>query len=175
MDITILDKQKMDVIRELAKVNVEFSDAKTTLNAMKENVQDFLKERDTQDKARLDNLLKESKELVNEIQNNHSQVTTFFNEVKSFSGFLVEFHEALQVITQSLRADSDEFVELVKREEMKLADTRHDIQKQLQIISSEKLEIEKSKQGLEKEKRLIESRQAQIKSALQVIKKEKIV
>lgn len=171
MDITILNKETMDAMRELAKVNMEFSDAKIKLNTMKGEVQEFLDERDKKDKVRLDKLLKESSELVQEIRDNNAQVTTYFNELKAFSGFLNEFHEAITSISNDFKVDSERFMEFVKREELHLEETRKELHSQMEYISSEKTNIEINKKEIEKEKRLIESRQAQMRSALQVISK----
>lgn len=171
MNIETLSQENMKAVSELAKINLEISAGKEKLSEMKKNIGKFLSERDQQDRVRFDELLKESETTVKEIEKNNAEVHSFYNELKSYSGFLDEFCITIKSGFSQLNNEYLEFTELVEREMSKLSEIRKENEQTLKDIKLEKKDIEEKKKELQKQSEHIESQRATLKLSYEAEKK----
>lgn len=171
MNLETLNQENMKAVQELAKINLEISAGKEKLSKMKESIDEFLIERDRQDRVRFDTLLKESKEIVNEIDKNNTKVHDFYNELKSYSGYLNEFCTNIKSGFSQLNNEYREFSELVESEMYKLSEIRKINDEITQNINLEKKQIDNNKKELEKEKLYIESQRETLKASYEAEKR----
>lgn len=171
MNLETINKENMKAVTELANINLEISAGKEKLSEMKKDIGKFLSERDQQDRVRFDKLLEESEETVKAIGKNNAKVNAFYNEIKSYSGFLNEFCTDIKSGFSQLNKEYIEFTELVEREMSKLSDIRKENEEMAKNIALEKKDIEKNKKDIEKERLHIQSQREALKNSYEAEKK----
>lgn len=171
MNIETLEANKMEAIRELSKISSEVANGKAELSKMKVELQEFLDKREQLEKDRIKKLFEESKELVDSINTNFDIIHNYYNEVRSYSTFLGEFHESLLNIMEEMNKDSNAFMELVKKEESRVALLKKESEIVLNDIETERKQIKKDKELIKKEHARIDSRQSLLAQSYKELKK----
>lgn len=171
MTLETINQENMKAVSELAKINLEISAGKEKLLDMKKDIGKFLSERDEQDRVRFDKLLEESSDLVEEIGKNHARVSSFYNNIKSYSGFLNEFCDSVKSGFSQLSNEHTEFTELVEREMSELSKIRKENDEIAKDIELDKKEIERQKKDIEKDKRHLESQREALKNSYEAERK----
>ena len=171
MNIETLEASKMESIRELANINSQISQGKVELSTMKKELQVFLDKREELGKERIKKLLEESSDIINQINANLSFVTNYYNEVRSFSVFLSEFHEQLIQIMQDMNKEGEGFMELVKKEETRLSSIRKEVETMQADMKEEQKQIKKDKDNIRKEHARIDARSKLLAQSYKELKK----
>jgi chromosome segregation ATPase len=167
-----LEKDKMDTLQRLAQVNIEISAGKAILQNLKVDVEDFLKEREILEKGVIDRVRVESKQIIDEIHKDFSKIDAYYNEIRSYTGFLKELQENIHTQVETFKETSQNFIEYIALEQHKLSEQRKDIQSDRNIIENELESIKKMKEQISKDTQYLESQQATLTNSYKEIKKQ---
>jgi len=162
----------MDTIKELASTNMKISEAKNILFKLQEDETVYLEEREKKAIDKIQTILDESKDLLDQTHSNYEEVHQLCQMVSSFTEFLSEAHGKFSDMLETFQLRSDEWDAKVKKQEEEFAEIRKGIKVQQSHIENDKKTIAKNFKKIEEEKALISSRQQQIKVALQVLEKK---
>jgi len=147
-----LKKDEMDTLKQLANVNIEISNGKALLQNLKEDIDDFLKEREILEKGVIDRVYEESKDLIDKIHKDYSKVTAYYNEIRSYTGFLKELQDNIHLKIEEFTESSKEFTNYVKKEQNRLSELQKDLDSEKDIIKKQDESIKKDQKELIKDR-----------------------
>lgn len=168
-----LDKQMMESLRELAKINGEISSGKVEIIHLKKDLDRFLEERGRLENEKIQLILQESNETIKKIYENKDYVVNYFNEVKSFSKFLQDIHEVLNKSVESFKIEQELWDEKVKKDSKQFAGIKQELENQSIALKRDKEYIENSKKQIAKDREYIRNQQETIKANIIHIRKNK--
>lgn len=166
-----IEKDKMDTLKQLANVNIEISNGKAILQNLKDDIDDFLKERKVLETGVIDRVRIESKQIVDDIYKDFSKIHAYYNEIHSYTGFLQELQVNIHTQIGTFKETSKDFMEYIASEQNKLSELKKDIENDRLINKNELESIEKAKVQLNKERIHLESQQATLANSFRESKK----
>lgn len=162
----------MDSIKALADTNIKISEAKNVLFKLQETETEYLVAREEKAIQRIQKGVEDSRNLLEEVKNNHNAVQEFYRTVCGVSDFL----EKAQTDFFSLLENFNRKSELWEKEYQKQCDEVAQVKRNNEVekvkIHNDTISNQKTLKKITEEKSKIESRQAQIKSALEVLNKK---
>lgn len=107
-----LAQEKFNLVKELAVISTAISEARSTLDNLKKNEEQYLRNRETQVHDRITRVLSESQDALEKTSSNHSELVAYGNELKAFSTELKGFADIISTLTQDFgtrlaKADED--------------------------------------------------------------------
>jgi len=168
-EITELTKEKMDIMKELAATTLKISETQNIIFKLKEEENDYLTIREKAAMERVQMVLDESKELLNNTHENYEEIHNICKSITNISNFVSETYDKITGLLADINERSDKWDKEVARQHKEFEEIRRGIAIDKTIIANDKKTIEKANEEIEKEKAHIESRQAQIKVALQLL------
>lgn len=159
MNIEELEQKKMDIMKELASTNIKISDAKNLVLKLQEEETEYLVNREKKALAKVDNVLAESKDLLNRTHENYEEIHQFCQTVSQYADFLKETQDKFQDMLLLFERKNELWEENIKKINQEIADQRHIIKQDTENIEKREKIIIESTERLNKEKGHIESRQ----------------
>lgn len=101
MDPIILDKEKFNAVKELAAIHENIRVAKEALETVKKDTNNYFKVREEEVTARINKVLGESKEALEEITNNHNEVSQFRDDTMAYATELKNFATTLVILSEN--------------------------------------------------------------------------
>lgn len=172
MDTQEIDKTKMDALKELADTNIKISAAKATLFKMQEDETFYLQEREQKALNKINQLLDDSKEILDKTKENYNEIHILCQEVSGFCDFLVEYSGKFTELLADFNFRSETWDKEVEKQRAEFAEIKKGLDLQSTINENEREKNKKEWQKIIEAKKLIESRQQQIKVALEVLNKK---
>ncbi len=172
METQELDQMKMKAMQEVSEMNLMVAGMKAELAKLQGEKEDFLKDRENEVMGLVDQLLKDSQQMLEETKSNYSLIHEFYETLKSFSAYIKEGQNALEEVFQDFKLTSEAVeIELIRKIK--------EVEQERKLLAIERTGIEKDKAyikqqtaEIERQKALISSRQQQIKSALDTLKRK---
>lgn len=168
MDIQTTTKEHMDSLKELADTNVKISEAKNLLFKLQEEETDYLIAREKKAMDKINNVLLESKELLEQTHSNYNEVHQFCQTVSGYVDSMTLLYQRFQDMNQVFHSKNEIWEENLKIINQELADQRHEIQRDKKQIEEREKAIAEQKESIKRELELIESR----RQALEISYKE---
>lgn len=167
-----IEQQKRDALRLIADTNMAVSKAKNDLFAIQRDETTYLEEREKKAIARIQAVLDDSKDILDQAHGNYSAVKELCRDISELCSFLSEasgkFSDLLKVFEERNEA-WDRDVEQTRAELAEIS------RKQALLATeqeNEKKNIARDKAKILSDLKVIDSRQQQIKVALEVLKKK---
>ena len=174
MNTQEISKQQMEGMRGLADTNIKISDAKNILFKLEETETEYLEEREKKAVKRIQQVLEDSKDVLDMVQKNYYEVTQFNNTVSSFADSVMELYGKLVTCLDKFDEKSD----LFEKETLRQSNEFNEIKKQIKIDQvsneNEKSNIEKAKESLAERERKLESDRGTLDRAIKRLKEGKI-
>lgn len=165
-----LDAKKMEVLEEIARINVLISEGKATLIQLEKDKEAFIKAREVEVTDRIYTLLNGSKDLLRKVQSNYDEVHAFYQVVKQFSASLTELQQGFKEVIEDFNQKSALQDEKIKGKEEELAEQRKLVELQTEAINKDKKAMEKEMAYINTEKGHIASQQRILKVGLELLK-----
>ena len=172
LNIQELDKEKMDIMKELADTRMKISNAGNTLVQLKADEDKYLSEREKKALDGVEKILEESKDLLAKTHENYDEIHLLCQNISNFAGFVSEAHGKFQGLLADFGERSEYWDRSVVTTRAEFAEIRRNINTERTIIENEQKGIKAAQKKIEEEKALIESRQSQIKNALKVLEEK---
>lgn len=133
----------MDSLKKLADLNIAISEANSKLDDIKGGETQYLKLREGKALKQIEELYKNSAELLDKTHKNYEGIHTFCNILTTYKGFLDENYQSFQEMLT-------EFEEREKLWDKQYEEKVAEFGKQEKIIKKDKEDIEKDKKDIEK-------------------------
>lgn len=166
MEITKqLDNEKFELVKALTEIHGAISDGKSELKKLKETTEEYMNFREVEAEKRVLKVLKESRDALDETSQNHTELTLYGNDLRSYAHEL----QGLSIDITTLFKDFNARVKVAEEDMKKNEETVLEILKKIkveriQVIEDRKmLKIERNK--LIDESRLLKDRQATLEKA----------
>ncbi len=166
-----LEKDKMDTLKQLALVNIEISNSKAILQALKSEIKDFLEKRKLLEVDVINKVYIESKGLIDEIKKQFSKIHAYYNEIRSYTVFLEELQSNISLQIDIFKQNSKEFNRYIQNEFSTISELKKDLENDKLINKNEFESIEKTKIQLAKDRLHLESQQQTLANSFNEIKK----
>lgn len=166
-----LNREHLEAVEALAKVNMEISSGKAILMQMKGDVKNFLSERERLEKDAIAKIYAESSDLIASISKNHAKVKAYYNDIRSQTVFLNEMQESLAVMIKDFADSVTNFTEYTKQETNRLSGLKKDLETEEKMIEQEKKGLERERAEIHKDRKHLESQQKTLEISYQEFKK----
>lgn len=170
MEITELEKSKMDSMKELADTNIKISEAKNLLFKLQEDETQYLVVREKKALEKIQKALDDSKELLDKTHKNYEKIHEFCQSVSSYADFLSETHKKFQEMLEVFKSRNQIWDGNAKQHYEELARQRKIVEQDTQAIEQREKQIKEAQEGLEKDRKRIESLQATLLTSYQAEK-----
>lgn len=171
MEPTIIDKKAMETLQKLAQTNLEISNAKNALYLLKQDENAFIEEREKKTLERLEQLFRDSEDIINKTKGNYDEVSELLTTVTEFSKFVAESQGNLHNIFTLFEEREGVWQEKVAKHEAAIADVQRGIIVQQVFLSNEKKNIQKGWDDLAVERVKIKDAWGEIERELKRLKK----
>lgn len=167
-------KQHMEALQALSHVTIQISEARETLANLEKNKEKFLEARAGDEVARINQVLADSKKLIDEIDANYGEITELATIVKETAASLVSVYDSFNQYVgwwEQYRAERERAIDERQKQVESLA-------RQVGIdrtkLSNEQASMEQVKESLRnKEKQLNDDRE-QLERNIKQFKERKI-
>lgn len=137
MEEITLEQEKFDTVKELVDLQTNISNGRAVLKELQEKTEEFLVTREIVAKTRVLKILKESHDALEEINENHKELTSysgelqaFVTEIKQMSSDLTtlfkDFNEKIAVDELTLVAASAKMAENLRETKLARVELRED-------------------------------------------------
>lgn len=174
MEPTILEKSKMDAVKELASISMQISEAKNLLFKLQEGETEYLVTRETKALEKIHKVLEDSKELLKQTYENYQEIHQFYGTITEYKEFLFKGHAEFE----NLLKDFNERNELWDKEMQKREDGFTELKKSFKIqheeIEAGRDAIKKANEQIANERTKIESERGTIERMIIRFKENRI-
>lgn len=161
----ILEKEHFNTLKQLADTNVKVSEAKDVLERLKSMEVEYLESREKKVRDKVQKVLNESKDLLEETRKNYQSINTLCDTVVSYVDFIKEIQgklENLQKERDKVNTLCEENITLQKKE---LSELRKTVDQDTRLLKEREEVLSQVSDRLQKEKALIESRQQALQTS----------
>jgi chromosome segregation ATPase len=154
--ITTLDHEKFNTAKEIADINIAIAEARTTLAALGASREAFLTGREQEAIARIKKVLDESKDVLDDIDRNHHELSSYRVELKHHADVLRTWHD-------QLLADMETLKETFARADAALEKKRASVGALVIQLRTERTQVAEDRKQLKREEQQIAEAWRQIK------------
>jgi len=165
-----ITKETMEAMKTLAELGMKVSKAKAVLSEMEQAKDDFINSRKKEVEKEIDNLLKQSKDILDEISSNNVATVSLFNTVKVFTDFLEEACTTFNEEITEFKRYEDEYCNYVAKEDKKLLERKNELIKQGSELKTAEEKLQSWEKELEKTQTRINSRRLALAQATKDLK-----
>lgn len=170
MEIQEIEKQKMDALTALAETNVLVSRSREVFNTLKAEESAYIVEREAKALARIQAVLTESKEVLNETLQNYNALHELANNTAIYSQFLDEAYEEFKKLKENFLLTTQEWESDIKDVEEHLSEVKKQIKIDTIRIKKDQESIERQKKNLKDEERRIKDQRETLERAFNRLK-----
>ena len=160
----------MEAMKTLAELGMKVSKAKAVLSEMEQAKDDFINSRKKEVEKEIDNLLKQSKDILDEISSNNVATVSLFNTVNVFTDFLEEAYTTFNEEITEFKRYEDEYCNYVAKEDKKLLERKNELIKQGSELKTAEEKLQSWEKELEKTQTRINSRRLALAQATKDLK-----
>jgi len=173
METTKLDAEKFSTLKELGEVQGNVSLAKAELLKLKETTEEYMVVREREAEERVIEVLKESREALEETAKNH-------NELSGYSRDLKDYANELNVLASDIEALFKDFNARMRESEGDMEVNHKLVSEVLKQLKIERVNITEDRKMLDRDRneirdgwRLLRDRQETLKKGFEELKKLK--
>jgi len=174
----ILDQEKFNTVKELAEIHANLSDAKVEFKKLQETTEEYMVVREKEAEERVINVLKESRDALEETSKNHNELSGFSRDLKAYaielkvlatdiSALFKNFNTRMGEANTDMEINQKIVSELLK----KIKIERVEVQEDRKLLVAERAEIDEQHRLLKDKREVLERAWAELKR-LQTNKKE---
>lgn len=164
----------MQVLQEMAQINVLISQGKAEIEALEGEKKDFFEKRDKELLDRIKETLSDSKQLIDDVKSNYKEVHEFYELLKTFSDFLSESHKKYSEMVADFNRNHLEYKKQIDIEIEELSRLQKEVLTDKISIENDRKFILKKKKELENESRLIADQRGTLQRAWAELEKKKL-
>lgn len=168
----IITKEKMQIVQEIAQINVLISQGKAELLALEGEKKEFFEKRDKELLDRIKGVLSDSKQLLDDTKSNYKEVHEFYELLKSFSEYISTSHKDFSEMVIDFNRNHVEYKKQIDNEREELSRLQKDVLSDKISIESDRKFILVKKKELENESRLIADQRGTLKRAWDELSKK---
>ncbi len=164
--VEILEQEKFVAAKELADIGVQIAAASAVLQNLKDETAAYLDDREKLVIERIQKVLKESNEALQEVTKNHDALKKYGADLTSFAKLLKEMLEEVKAYraTVSQRADSD--AKAIEMAWEKIAEVRNELHAARMVIEADRLGIDADRKWITEEKIRLADERATLERAI---------
>lgn len=95
--------ETFNAAKELSDINLAIADGRSTLSAITDDTEIYLKAREADAHKRVDKVLTESRDALQEINKNYEELKAYGNELRAYALTLTGFHDNLIALGKDFR------------------------------------------------------------------------
>ncbi len=171
---TEISKEHMDSLKALADTNVKIGIAKGALQKLEETETSYLEERENKAVLRIQKIFSDSKELIDGIKANYTEVKTLLNTASSFADFLVKAHEAFSGLVDRFNEKSIVWEAKVAEQEDEFAKIRQEIKNDKVRIANDKEALNSREAGLKLLEKKLRDERGTLDRAISRLKENRV-
>lgn len=166
----ILSQEKMKIVKELADTNIKISEAKNILFKLQENETEYLEGREKKALHKIQEVLTNSAELLDQTQKNYESVHEFCKTISDYSDFLQDTHGKLQSLIELFNKRNELWEENIRKQDEESARQKNIIKQDTKSIEEREKRINVAREDIKKEREHIQSQQATLLVSFQAEK-----
>lgn len=174
METQELDNLKMKTMKEVADAQVLLSSMKAEMIKLKSDKDIFFKLREDEVLERIEQVLKDSENLVNQTTSNYQLVHEFVETLKSFADYLKDGQTQLGEVIEDFKKEAERILQDFKSREEKLQQHERQMISDRTFIKSEIGKINLAKEELRRDQGKLRDGEETLKRSIQRLKEKRI-
>lgn len=168
-----LDEKTMSQLQLLADTNVKIGEARGILADLEATKDNYLEEREKATIAKIADILRQSTNMIEQMNSNYTEIKSFHDTVISMVTFLSDIQTGVSNVVADFADQQTLFEEYVNQKETEFSSMQQNLELQTSAIKADKASIAQQYKSIAADKALIESRQQQIISAMKTLDAKK--
>lgn len=174
MNTQVLEKSKMDAIKELADTSIKISEAKNIIFKLQEDETEYLVLREKKALEKIEKVVRESKELLEQSKSNYEEIHGLCRQVSELILFLTTTQSSLADLLREFNERSDLWDIEVKDQLAEIEEVKRKNQIDKTLIENDQKTIKVELKKLENEQIKINDQRETIKRIIERLKNNKI-
>jgi isopenicillin N synthase-like dioxygenase len=144
-----VDKKQFNAMKQLTEISQGISILRSALDSLGDATNDYFKSMENETTNRVDKVLRESREALENTTQNHNQLSEYNKE-------LTAYHNQIKDFTKTLTTLSQDFAKKMDESDKDMKEHHENISEMLKQIKIQRVNIEEDKKQLLREKKRIE-------------------
>jgi len=166
----ILKKEEFQSLKQLADLNVAISETQESFQKLEMTESEYLAKREEKALVQIEELYKNSAELLEGTHKNYEGVNTFCNIVTSYKDFLDENYRIFQEMLTDFNERNDLWEKRYKEQVHEFSRQEKIIKEDAEKLKKGQEEVEKQKEQIKKDKTLLEDRRRTFQRSIERLK-----
>lgn len=165
-----ISQQNMQAINELAKTNMLISEAKNSLFKLKENEKQYIEEREKIAVESVNEVLNNSKKLLDETLKNTKEMQEFHESVRQFAETLGHIQDRLEEDVKDFTKRTIEWEKSIKSQQDEIAESKKHLKIERNELENDKKTLKSKETSLKNLEKHLQSRQQSLEASYKVEK-----
>lgn len=170
MEIQELEREKMEVVREISATNLKISEAKNLLFKLQEEETEYLEKREQKALEKVQKVLAESRDLLEVTTGNYDLIHEFCKTLSGYADFLEEAHEKFGKMLEHFDERNAEWDKNAKLQHGEIARQRKIVEGDKKALEEREKRMDEKAESLKAQREHIESQQKSLAAAFKVEK-----
>jgi len=166
-----LNQEKFNTVKELADIHANLSDARAELKKLKDGTEEYMVVREKEAEERVINVLKKSRDALEETSKNHSELSGFSRDLKAYAN-------ELSVISTDILALFSDFNKRMDEADENMAKNKDIVDDIFKKIKVERVQVQEDRKllvaeqyNIDEQFRLLKDRREALERAWDELKK----
>lgn len=165
-----ISQQNMQAINEFAKTNMLISEAKNSLFKLQENEKQYIEEREKLAVEAVNDVLKNSKKLLDETLKNTKEMEEFHESVRQFAETLGNIQDRVEEDVNDFTKRTIEWEKSIKSQQDEIAESRKHLKIERNELDNDKKTLKSKETSLKNLEKHLQSRQQSLEASYKVEK-----
>lgn len=174
MSEIIVTKEKMESLKVLAETNMAISEARNALFKLQELETEYLITREKKALDRIQKVLDESNEVINQIKINYLEVHELLGNARDMASFMIEAHNNFKKLLTDFKERDDLWHEQCDKKRDEFENLRKALKIDSVMIANSKKSMEKEKIRISEDRTRVDNDREELKRAIIRLKEGKI-
>jgi len=142
-----IKKEEFESITKLSNLSLKISEAKETLEKLEQTETEYIQKREKNVQAKIQEVLEESKDLIEQTIQNHQEIQTFANVVMSYIETLDEVQGKFEKVLEDFNKRNEVWDKMFESQQETLSNYRYELKQERENLTSKEhslKELEKS-------------------------------
>lgn len=165
-----LEHEKFNMVKELADISTNISNARVELTKLRETTDEYLDLREKEAQERVVKVFKESREALEEVSKNHKELTDFNGELKAYANTLKAISTDIIALFENFNGRMERAGEDMKKNQEIVTDIltkikieRVQVQEDRKLLVAEMREVEEQHRLLKDKREVLDRAWAELK------------
>jgi|SRR6185369_14092070 len=174
MEQHTISHQEMDSAKALVDINLKVSEATNLLFKLQEQETEYLVLREKKAMDRIQKVVDDSKEMVEEADQNHAQIKALLSGISEFVDKLLKFQENLTDLLRDFDERNVAWEQDIGRQQDEIASTRQRLKAEKVQIENDSKSLESARIKLTNDQRKLDSDRGTLERTIKRLKEGKI-